>query len=266
MFVTIIVVTLSVTAVAFIYIKPCDNCGRLFCFGTCVIWYDENGVKIDDPNSISPNTHKTNQKSTRLVETERANQSYLEGLVFIGDSRTIGLQAHANLDSQRVFAEDGLNHEAALTKKVVKLQEYKSISIPDAVRITVPDIMVVNFGINGIAWMSVEKFMEGYELLVDELIANSPESIIVIEAIMPVSYEYTLTDGGVTNEKIDQANDALYNMARRRGLYYLATNEALKDDENNLKSGFHSGDGLHYSKAAYDVIVDYILGHEIKKK
>lgn len=266
MFVTIIVVTLSITAVVFIYIKPCDNCKRLFCFGTCVIRYDENGMEIDQPNSLNPNTHKTNQKSTRLVETERANQSYLESLFFIGDSRTIGLQAHASLDPTKVFAEDGLNHEAALTKKVVKLQEFKSISIPEAVSITVPDIMVVNFGINGIAWMSVENFMEGYELLIDELIASSPESIIVIAAIMPVSYEYTRRDDGVTNEKIDQANEALYSMARRRGLYYLATNEALKDDDNNLRSDYHSGDGLHYSKAAYDVIVDYILSHEIKKK
>lgn len=260
----VMIIALSATTILIMLMEPCEYCKSKFCFGNCTIVYEDGTTA--NPNTIKPNSGKTNQKTTRIAETERMDESYLDKLVFIGDSRTIGLKLNYNLSDDKIFAEDGLNHEAALTKKVVKLQEYKSISIPEAVKVTAPPIMVVGFGINGISWMSVNQFIEGYEKLVDELITSSPNSIVVIQAIMPVSANYEMNEGGVTNEKIDEANDALYEMAKEKGLYYLGVNEVLKNDNNDLIDGYHSGDGIHYNKKAYEVIVDYILTHAIIKK
>lgn len=261
MLVTIMIVSLSVTAIIYILSDPCEECGNKFCFGDCTIRYE------DDPNvssTIKQQQFKTNQSGTRLAETKKASRDYLDSLVFIGDSRTVALQLHAELNEENVFAEEGLNHEEALTKQFVKIQDYKKVTIADAVKVAAPDVMIVNFGINGISWMSVDTFIEGYEQLIDTLIEASPSSIIVIEAIMPVSLSYEQRSDGVTNEKIDEANDALFKMAKEKGLYYLGTDEVMKNDMNDLMDGF-SGDGLHYTKAAYEVIIDYILSHAIYK-
>ncbi len=263
MYITIMIIALSVTSILILITEPCEYCHRKFCFGNCLIVYDDDG---NVTQGKVKSKYKTNQNSTRLAETERAPQSYLDNIIFVGDSRTVALRVHANIKPENIFAEDGLNHEAALTKKVVKIQKYKTVSIPEAVEITVPSIMVVNFGINGMAWMSVDKFIEGYEKLIDELISKSPSSIIVVEAILPVSLGYEQTANGISNEKIDQANNALYEMAKQKGLYYMGTDEVMKNENNDLIASYHNGDGLHYNKQAYEAITEYMLTHAIIKK
>lgn len=264
--VTISVLAICVTAVVVILLPPCKYCGDKFCMERCVVFY-EGGDTVSRPGAtgLKAQNQKTNQKTTRLAETTRAKDSYINDLYFIGDSRMIGLMANAGLAEDHVFAEDGLNHEAALTKPVARLQEFKSVTIAEAITVTVPDVVVVGFGINGIVWMNNETFMEGYEQMVDQLITASPTSIIVIQSINPVSIGYENRSDGVTNERIDEVNELLYAMAEEKGLYYLATNEVLKNETNDLPDSLHNGDGIHYNKAAYDLIVDYILSHPIYK-
>lgn len=264
MLITISVIAICVTAVVIILLEPCQYCGDKFCGERCIVFYD-NGGNNQDNDKLKPESQKTNQKTTRLAQTERADMSYLDSLVFIGDSRTIGLQANASLKDENVFAEDGLNHEVAMTKKVAKIQEFKSVTIAEAIKILVPDIMVVNFGINGIAWMNPSTFMEGYEKFIDELITNSPTSIIIIESITPVAMLYENRTDGVTNEKIDEVNALLYQLAKDKGLYYMAVDEVLKNEYNDLEDSLHTGDGIHYNKAAYEIIIDYILTHPLYK-
>lgn len=263
MFIAIIVLSLSVAFIAIYKIKPCTYCNEKFCFGNCTITYDDDGnpVKINDQDKIGG---KTTQNTTQLATTSRADQNYLDDIVFIGDSRTVGYElCIPSIKKENIFAENSLNHEEAMTKKVVNLQEYKKVSIPDAVKVRAPKIMVVNFGVNGIAWMTPEKLVETYEILIDELIKNSPTSIVIIESILPVSMSY---EGNVTNEKIDEANALIFKMAKEKKLYYMAANDALKDDKNDLQYGLHQDDGIHFTQSAYDKILDYILTHAIYKK
>lgn len=260
LYITIIVVTLSLSAILYMLTPPCPYCHSKFCFGRCTIEYD-----IDNPNKVRKNAPKTNQNTTRLCETEAADDDYINKLVFVGDSRTVALQTYG-IPVENIFAENGLNHEQALIKEVVRLDEKKLTTIKDAVKVTAPDIMIVNFGINGAAYMPVDSFMEGYEKLIDELLDASPSSVVVLESIMPVSLAYEQTENGCSNEKIDELNDEIYNMAKRKGLYYLATNEVLKNSSNDLISSYHRGDGIHYNSKAYDKILEYIRTHAIYRK
>ncbi|MEG2814408.1 MAG: hypothetical protein RSA79_07385, partial [Oscillospiraceae bacterium] len=170
LFITIIVVSLSTAFIAIYSIKPCKYCNKKFCFGTCTISYDDEGnpIKYDDSHNKDDNT---TQNTTQLATTPRADQSYLDDIVFVGDSRTVGFKINTpEISEENIFAENSLNHEEAMTKKVVNIQEYKKVSIPDAVKVRSPKIMIVNFGINGISWMTPEKLVETYEIFIDELI------------------------------------------------------------------------------------------------
>ena len=258
--VTIIVVALSITSILVMLAPTCSNCASKLCFGRCTIVYDMN-----NSNDTTTKGQKTNQNTTQLVQTQRADESYLENIVFIGDSRTIALQLYG-ISLDNIFAEDGLNHEHAMTKEVVNLSGTKLTTIKEAVLVTAPDIMIVNFGINGAAYMPVDTFIEGYEEMIDQLIEASPDSIIVVEAIMPVSKGHEQTADGCSNEKIDDLNNALYIMAKDKGIHYLATDEVLKNENNDLVESYHGGDGLHYSSKAYDVIIEYILTHAIYRE
>ena len=266
LYITIMVVALSATAVLYMLMPACGVCGEKFCFGNheAEQFYP---IGNDSPQTVRPNQPKTNQTTTRLTETERAGADYLQSLYFIGDSRTNALRLY-DIPADHIFAEDGLNHERALTERVVELEGQTLVSIPDAVKVALPEIMIVNFGINGISWWTEDEFIRLYGELVDALLESSPESILVIEAVMPVAYYYEqkpAADGGVTNEEIDEINRRLYQLAQEKGCYYLATNEVMKNAENDLKDEF-TADGLHFTKAAYATILDYIETHAIIKQ
>lgn len=266
--VTIIVVSLSFVAVLYMLMPPCDYCGEKFCFGTCTV-VGPNG-ELQYQQSSRAELPSTNQTTTRLQETEPIDPAvYFENVYLVGDSRTVGLGQHVEeVPVDRIFARNSSNHEEAMYIECVPLREEKYVSIPEAVRITAPRIIIVNFGINS-AYMgsesSIEEFMTGYEAFIDKLLENSPHSIIVLEAIMPVSLAYEQSNPEVSNENIDRINLRLLELAQEKGYYYLATNEGMKNEYNALKEEY-SADGLHFTKAGYQYIADYILSHAIIQK
>ncbi len=262
-YITIIVVALSVTAVLYMLMPACGNCGRKFCFGGCM---DAGTEDTPAPGILggifAPSAKKTtNQPDTRLTETERQGEDYLSKVYFAGDSRTVALTAYG-VSADRVFAENGLNHIHALDQKVVSISGGEPVTIPEAVAATAPEILIVNFGINGAAYMSTEEFLQGYEAMLDTLKEKSPDTVFVIESILPVAAFYETKADGVTNEKLDELNAGLYQMAKDKGMYYLAAGEAMKDANNDLNSAYTS-DGLHYNEAGCRAILDYVLTHAI---
>jgi hypothetical protein len=256
----VIVVALSLIAVLYVLMPGCEYCGNKFCFGNCILDLNE-----DNPAGKNPNFGRLNQTTTRLVETKKMGEDYYDNVYFIGDSRTVALQFYG-VPEDHIFAYNGLNHEAAMTSEVVRLTDNKLVDIPEAVMITAPSIMILNFGINGASWMGEDDFMEGYTALVDELHQRSPFSIIVLEAIFPVPSSYTVQENGCSNTKIDRLNERIYEYALEKGYFYMATDEVLKDEYGDLAAGYSSDGTVHLNDAAYAVITDYILRHAIIKE
>lgn len=265
-YVTIIVVALSISAVLYMLMPDCGICGNKLCFGNCTpadeVSNNGNGhpLRTDIP--------QTNQTSIRLQETSRIDPTeYFNNVVLVGDSRTVGFTQYKSgeVPSNRIYAKNSSNHEEAMYAECVQLTEGKFVSIPEAVRITAPKIIIVNFGINS-AYLgtdgAIDQFAEGYQAFIDALLENSPHSIIVLEAVMPVSTSYEQKTPTINNENIDRINMRLLEMAQENGYYYLATNEGMKNEYNALDPAYTS-DGLHFNQAGYDYILEYILSHAI---
>lgn len=254
LYITIIVVALSVIAIVMILTPKGNN------FNNDVTNSFGDGVSVERENPIA-----VTQNTTRLAQTNPADDDYLKDIVFIGDSRTVALQFNG-IDVSQIFAENGLTHEQALTQEVVWLNDSKLTTIEEAVTATAPNIAIINFGINGAAWMDNNTFITGYERFLDSMLEASPVTIFIIEGIMPVSAEYELREDGILNSRIDELNEELYNLAKRKGVFYLATNEALKGENSNSLNDGYSSDGLHYNSDAYAIILDYIKSHAIYRK
>ena len=255
-YITIIVMALSVTLVLHMLAPACPVCGRKLC--------------LSDHTGDTPGTEQKEgdlpgglpaSRTTRLGETARQEDSYLERICFAGDSRTVALTAYG-VSADRVFAENGLNHVHALDSEVVSLNGSKPMTIPEAVRITQPDILLLNFGINGALYMGLEEFTEGYGRLVDTLMEQSPDSIVIIEAILPVAGFYETQPDGISNQKIDELNAGLYQLAQDKGVYYLAADEAMKGEDEKLRME-STPDGFHYNEAGSRAILDYVLTHPV---
>lgn len=198
-----------------------------------------------------------------LAKTADAGDAYIQKILFLGDSRINGMLYSRQIPAANTFAENGLSHSVALNKAIVNLGTGKLLTIPQAVGIRKPAVMLVAFGINGVAYMGKTGFMKSYEAFIDALLAQSPDSRLIIQSILPVSKAYAQKDPRMENSTIDWYNQQLRALAEKKSLYYLDTAQALKGADNNLDPRFDKGDGLHFNAAAGEAILAYIRTHAI---
>ncbi|MDD4414334.1 MAG: GDSL-type esterase/lipase family protein [Oscillospiraceae bacterium] len=184
---------------------------------------------------------------------------YVDDTIFIGDSRTCGLVSYRFIKQENVYAVIGQSQIGARTEHFVDLGTGNLLTAAQAVAIKKPERMIVSYGINGVGFMSKDSFMSEYAALIDELQAASPDSLIIIQSILPVSSQYeTYIDTRITNYQIDNYNVMLKQLALEKNCRFLDTSALLKDNQNCLSSRYDSGDGLHFNLHAYEVILQYI--------
>lgn len=196
------------------------------------------------------------------VSQEQSFEGYIRDTVFIGDSRTNGLVRYQQVPEQNVMAKDGENHQAARTDRIVHTSSGDR-TIARAVGDVKPLRMIVAFGINGVAFMGEQTFMEEYSALLDELHTASPDSTIAVQSILPVSKDRESADPRFANSKIDRYNGLLKTMTEGKGFRYLDASNVLKDQNNCLAAKYDSGDGLHFNPAAYEALMRFYEGNRV---
>ncbi|MDD3693577.1 MAG: GDSL-type esterase/lipase family protein [Oscillospiraceae bacterium] len=212
------------------------------------------------------NPAQRNWNNPGAVDNSAATQpftDYIADTIFIGDSRTNGLKGYRYVKPENVYAVDGLNHQDARYDRFINLGTGRLLTITEAVAITQPARMIVSFGINGISFMGEQTFMNEYAAFIDELKAASPNSLIAIQSILPVSHNYELNRPQITNEKIDLYNSLLKELAQQKDCRFWDTSSLFKDGYNCLSYEYDCGDGLHFNTRAYEALLIYLDQHRI---
>lgn len=232
---------------------------------------DKNGeVKTNSSSKKNNSSSKVSffgnkeKNETVLKYSDRADDSYFDDAVFIGDSRTQALQIFGFLPTSQVFAEDGLNHENARYKSFIDIGDGRYYTINSALTQTNPNKIYVGFGINGISFMNEEDFFTEYKGLVEDIKSAAPNSTIVLTAIIPVATSYESNNPKFSNSIIDDYNLKLIDLAEELEVHYVDIATSLKNEFNALSDEYNAGDGIHLSKDAYVSILDSILTHTVK--
>jgi len=200
-----------------------------------------------------------------LAESEDMGQSYIDSIIFLGDSTTNGLRFYGVLSGGKetkqvwvpsnatfsLFNQDGI--------KIVYPETGEETLIEDAVAQTKPEYMVLTLGVNGVSMMEEDWFKREYIALIERIQENSPGTKIILNSIYPVGKEYQ--EKSITNELIDRANQWVLEIAAELGLRYLNTASILKDDEGYLRHGYDNSDGIHLEGETLRLVLDYIRTH-----
>ena len=210
--------------------------------------------------SSSPAKTTTPPSSTLLAKTADAGDAYTQKILFLGDSRINGMLYSRQISSANTFAENGLSHSVALNKAIIDLGTGKLLTIPQAVGIRKPDIMLVAFGINGVAYMGKTGFMKSYEEFIDALLAQSPDSRLIIQSILPVTKAKSDGDAIYNNTKISRYNELIEQMCREKGVTYLHVADAVGLDNGALPAG-SATDGVHLNREYCYKWLDYLKTH-----
>lgn len=201
--------------------------------------------------------------NTILKETNDMGSNYIDETIFYGDSITFNFFYYGQLKQSNVWAMSSLTPESALTLKVPFYKYNDEISLIDGLKKYKPKRIIITLGANAVAVTTKDFFISSYEELIKKAKEASPETTIIVQSIFPVDNRYN-SSKSLNNVKINNYNYYLAEMCERNGVYFLNTEEVLKDTEGYLiKSYCYSSDGIHLLPSGNIAVINYIRKHGV---
>ena len=216
------------------------------------------------PGGETPNGENTPSGSFVLGETADAGQSYIDKLIFLGDSTTYGLKAYSMLSGGQNTTQVWTPSNGTLTlsfyETATVVTPNGEMLIKDAAAAYQPEYLVITLGVNGVSFMDEASFKDCYTKLIQNVLAASPNTKIICNSIYPnmTSYKYY---GDINNENITRANGWIQDVAAATGTKYSDTCSVLKDGNGALRADYCNGDGIHLSPAGFTAVLNYLRTH-----
>ncbi len=193
------------------------------------------------------------------TESEPPNSgNYFADVLFVGDSRTVGLQMYSTIKGADYFASVGLN-VYKIENQTVKMGEQQLTLKETLARKNYGKIYVM-LGINELGYnrnTTVSKFTN----LINSIAAAQPQAKIFIQANIHVSAEKSQKDSIINNKNINAFNSEIKSLANGVSIFYIDPNEAFDDGNGNLASA-NTSDGIHLYPKKYDLWKNYILNNK----
>ncbi len=208
-------------------------------------------------------TAKQTNKATKAPQhtaSSGTGQEDFSNAVFIGDSRTVGLQLNGGITGAQFFCSTGLNVESARTKPVVTLPNGKKGTVIEALKQTSCKRIYVMFGVNELGWPSASGFAKKYGQLIQEIRNVQPNAKIYVQSILPISKAKSDSSNIYNQSKVNDFNKALKQMAGEQKVTYLNVSDAVIGSDGYLPKDAAS-DGIHLTKSYCKKWVSYLKSH-----
>ena len=221
-------------------------------------------VSKEDTKTVASKTDKkkdTEEKTDikKLVTASKeAEEDYYKDTVFIGASRTQGLQINAGLTSPDFFAGRGLNVKNARTEKVVKNAAGKAVTVIDALKDKQYKKVYICFGINELGWPYTNIFADEYQKTIDAIKKIQPNAEVVVQGILPVTEKKSKSDKIFNMKNVKKFNKVIKKMAEDNGETYVDNSPAVANDKGYLPSDV-TPDGIHMNREYCKRILAYIV-------
>lgn len=185
---------------------------------------------------------------------EKADMSYFNDALFIGDSRTVGLQEYGLMrDISEFFCTSGM---ATSTVETSTVSGHTLNNLLTSVKYGKIYLMI---GINEVA-NNFDTTISNYRGIVDNLKAKQPEAIIYVMGNLHVAA--SAESNGITNANIDYLNGLIEGLADNERVFYLDVNPEFDDGYGALKESC-SGDGIHPTAEYYKEWSQWICDHTV---
>ena len=103
---------------------------------------------------------------------------------------------------------------------------------------------------------------DAYELLINSIRSNSPNTVVIVCSIASVSNNYQGNDG-LTPAHVRQANEWIRQVCVDTGALYADLASFLNDDNGQLKDEYLMPDGRSIALAGITAVVDYFRLHAV---
>lgn len=198
-----------------------------------------------------------------LPETEAVEDTYFDGAVFLGDSRTEGLSLYSGLKTGHFYTAVGATVESVFTKKNFETEGGKKIPLLDAVAAQDCDKVYIMLGINELGWTKTKTYHDQYDKLIDRVREDHPEAKIVLQSIPPVSAKQEAKKTYVNNARIAEYNEVIQTLAEEKECYFLDVAACLTGGDGLLPKDLNF-DGIHLNPAGCKLWLNYLRTHSLE--
>lgn len=189
---------------------------------------------------------------------QKADVSYLDDTLFIGDSRTCTLQQYAGWDNAAFYVKNGLTIWNVFEEKIAEC-EGELVTVEEALSKEKFGKIYIMLGINELGRGTPDTFAEEFAKVIERIKELQPDAVIVMEAIMHVTETKDAEETYINNAQIDARNEKLKEVAEAQGIYWLDVNPVTDEKDKGSLVEEYSFDGVHLKVKYIDVWKDFIL-------
>ena len=209
----------------------------------------------------------------RTPAGEAVDADWFRDAAFVGDSVSVMLRMYNDsvhvLGEPAFFCAESLSPRNAMAAEEgsERLPEWPRGSgqhpkLPEGIAASGAKKIYVMLGMNSISG-GVDKAAEDLVLLVGLISEQSPEAVILIQPVTPMTADSPRADDLLNNRTIRQYDRFLARICREHGWYYVDSAQALTDENGFLRADY-SGDkamGIHLNFTGAEAWADYLLTH-----
>lgn len=195
-----------------------------------------------------------------VPESAEVADTYFADAVFLGDSRTDGFRLYSGLGQGVYLCATGATVESVFTKAVDT--PLGKLPLLDALAKTECGKIYVMLGVNELGWPGTELFRDQARELIRRIQQDHPEALIMLQSILPVSARQDAKGSYVNNERVQDYNGVLQDLARELGVFYVAVDDSLTGEDGCLPAELNF-DGVHLNPAGCTIWLDYLRTHTV---
>lgn len=200
-----------------------------------------------------------------VEEGEMVDDSWFEDAVYLGDSRTEGLQLFSGLRTGDFLWGKGLSvfHAANPEKKVIQQGE-ETLSVLEVLGRKAYGKVYIMIGINELGY-STASYEEGLRTLVDRVRELQPDAVIYLQTLPPVNETMAAAYGlgsYIRNTKVNSFNEAIYRVAWEKQTALLDVAAIYRTEEGELAADM-AVDGVHFYRQGYARWYEFLKTHTL---
>lgn len=194
---------------------------------------------------------------------QKVDKSYFDDAVFIGDSRTVGMQDYSGLDNAHFFAKTGMNvYDILEDKFITDPKTGDEVSVAHMLKNYRYGKIYFMVGINELGTGNTGTFQKAYERVLRKFRKWQPDAVIYIQGIIPVSKEKASGDEIFNNININDKNVAIAQLADGKDIFYLDVSKKLTDKGGYLKADY-TFDEVHMYAQYYELWTNFLMKHAV---
>lgn len=193
------------------------------------------------------------------------DDNYFADAVFIGNSRTLGLQMYGGVADTTFWTSVGLTVTDVFSKQIVQLNG-QWLTVADALKQYSYSKVYIMLGMNELGWVYESVFKENYGRIIDVIKESHPDATIYVQSIIPVSKWKETNDSGngtYTNANVIRLQKTLVELCQEKDVNYVNVAEVMQDTDGCLFSQA-TNDGAHLTAEYCKIWMEYLKTHTVK--